>query len=83
MIAYSVGSLAVLPLTLLVLSALAAIVGRLVSLPMTFLGAVILGLAQAYAVGYLPDNPKWLPDGIDVVASVRISIPVIMLSSCC
>lgn len=80
LIAYSVGTLAVLPLTLLVLSAYAAaIVGRLVSLPMTFLGAIILGLAQAYAVGYLPDNPKWLPDGIDLVAAVRISIPVIML----
>jgi branched-chain amino acid transport system permease protein len=80
LIAYSVGSLAVLPLTLLVLNAYsAAIVGRLVSLPMTFLGAVILGLAQAYAVGYLPENPSWLPEGVDLVASLRISIPVIML----
>jgi branched-chain amino acid transport system permease protein len=80
LIAYSVGSLAVLPLTLLVLNAYAAaILGRLVSLPMTFLGAVILGLAQAYAVGYLPENPSWLPEGIDLVASLRVSIPVIML----
>jgi branched-chain amino acid transport system permease protein len=80
LIAYSVGSLAVLPLTLLVLNAYAAaIVGRLVNLPMTFLGAVILGLAQAYAVGYLPENPSWLPDGIDLVASLRISIPIIIL----
>ncbi len=59
LIAYSVGSLAVLPLTLLVLNAYAAaIVGRLVSLPMTFVGAIILGLAQAYAVGYLPAEPE-------------------------
>jgi branched-chain amino acid transport system permease protein len=80
LIAYSVGSLAVLPLTLLVLNAYAAaIVGRLVSLPMTFLGAIILGLAQAYAVGYLPQNPSWLPEGIDVVTSLRVAIPVIML----
>jgi branched-chain amino acid transport system permease protein len=80
LIAYSVGSLAVLPLTLLVLNAYAAaIVGRLVSLPMTFLGAIILGLAQAYAVGYLPQNPSWLPEGLDVVTSLRVAIPVIML----
>jgi branched-chain amino acid transport system permease protein len=80
LIAYSVGSLAVLPLTLLVLNAYsAAIVGRLVSLPLTFLGAIILGLAQAYAVGYLPANPSWLPQGVDLVASLRIAIPVIML----
>ena len=80
LIAYTTGSLAVLPLTLLVLNAYAAaIVGRLVSLPMTFLGAVILGLIQAYAVGYMPENPDWLPDGIDVVTSLRVAIPVIML----
>jgi branched-chain amino acid transport system permease protein len=72
--------LEVLSLTLLVINAYAAaIVGRLTSLPMTFLGAVILGLAQSYAVGYLPQNPDWLPEGIDLVASLRLAIPVIML----
>lgn len=80
LIAYSTGSLAVLALTLLVLNAYAAaIIGRLVSLPMTFAGAIIVALAQAYAVGYLPENPDWLPDGVDLVASLRISIPVIIL----
>ncbi len=72
--------LSVLNLTLLTINAYAAaIVGRLVSLPLTFLGAVILGLVQSYAVGYLPENPTWLPDGIDVVTSLRLAIPVIML----
>jgi branched-chain amino acid transport system permease protein len=42
-------------LTLLVLSAYAAaMVGRLKSLPLTFLGAILLGLMQSYAIGYLP-----------------------------
>jgi branched-chain amino acid transport system permease protein len=72
--------LSVLTLTLLVLNAYAAaIVGRLVSLPMTFLGAVILGLAQSYAIGYMPRNPGWLPDNVDIVGPLRLSIPVIML----
>ncbi|WP_334142571.1 branched-chain amino acid ABC transporter permease [Rhabdothermincola sp.] len=72
--------LEVMALTLLVVNAYAAaIVGRLVSLPMTFLGAAILGLAQSYAVGYLPQNPDWLPDGIDLVTSLRLAIPVVML----
>ncbi len=70
----------VLTLTLLVLNAYsAAIVGRLVSLPLTFLGAVILGLLQSWAIGYLPQNPDWLPDKWDLVAPMRLSIPVIML----
>lgn len=72
--------LEVLTLTLLVLNAYAAaIVGRLANLPMTFVGAIILGLAESYAVGYMPSNPDWLPDGIDIVTSLRLSIPVIML----
>src|SRR5690606_13719547 len=58
----------------------AAVVGRLTSLPMTFLGAVILGLAQSYGVGYLPKNPQWLTDlDIEIVSSMRLAIPVIML----
>src|SRR5690606_28306137 len=48
LIADQVG-LEVLTLTLLVVNAYAAaVVGRLTSLPMTFVGAVILGLAQSY-----------------------------------
>ena len=41
-------------LTLLVVNAYAAaVVGKLRSLPMTFLGALILGLIEAYVAGYL------------------------------
>jgi branched-chain amino acid transport system permease protein len=37
----------------------AALVGRLRSLPMTFVGAILLGLIQSYAVGYLPSGDSW------------------------
>jgi branched-chain amino acid transport system permease protein len=44
-------------LTLLALNGFAAaVVGRLRSLPMTFLGALVLGLITYYAEGYLPDH---------------------------
>jgi len=42
-------------LTLLVLNVIAAaILGRLKSLPLTFAGGIILGLLEAYVVGYAP-----------------------------
>lgn len=42
-------------LTLLIVSAFAAaVLGRLQNLPLTFVGALILGLAQSYVVGYIP-----------------------------
>ena len=61
-------------LTLLVLNAYgAAMVGRLTSLPMTFLGALLLGLVQELA------NVTWLwPDG-DVFIRVQLAIPGIFL----
>jgi branched-chain amino acid transport system permease protein len=44
-------------LTLLIVNAYAAaMIGRLRNLPMTFLGAVILGLADAYAISYVDDT---------------------------
>ena len=47
-------SLSPLPLTLLIVDAYAAaVIGRLRSLPMTFAGALVLGLANDYGVGYL------------------------------
>jgi branched-chain amino acid transport system permease protein len=59
-------------LTLLVVNAYAAaMVGRLRSVPLTFVGALVLGLAESYAVGYLPS------DGI--FANVRLAIPMLML----
>jgi branched-chain amino acid transport system permease protein len=51
----------------------AAIVGRLRSLPLTFLGAMILGVAESMAVGYAPasildDLTAILPMGLLIVA---------------
>ena len=51
----------------------AAIVGRLHSLPLTFLGAMILGLAESLAVGYVPGNflndvTAVLPMGMLIIA---------------
>ncbi|HEY6429646.1 MAG TPA: ABC transporter permease [Acidimicrobiales bacterium] len=44
-------------LTLLIVDAYAAsVIGRLRSIPMTFVGAIILGLAVSYSVAYLPAN---------------------------
>ena len=73
--------LEVLSLTFLVVNAYAAaIVGRLVSLPLTYLGALILGLIENYAVGYLPKNPEWLTEaGWDFATTLRLAIPVVML----
>ena len=61
-------------LTLLVLNAYgAAMIGRLTSLPMTFLGALFLGLCQELT------NVSWLwPDG-DVFLRVRLAIPGLFL----
>lgn len=50
-------SLSATALTLLIVNAYAAsVIGRLRSIPMTFVGAIILGLAIAYSVAYLPQN---------------------------
>jgi branched-chain amino acid transport system permease protein len=59
-------------LTFLVINAFAAaMLGQLRSLPLTFLGAVILGLGQQYLVGYLPTTQ--LLDGL------QASLPSILL----
>lgn len=45
-------------LTLLVISAYAAaMLGKLTNLPMTYVGAMALGLAQSYVIGYVQDVP--------------------------
>ena len=45
-------------LTLLIVNAYAAsVIGRLRSIPMTFVGAIVLGLSITYSVAYLPQNP--------------------------
>ena len=59
-------------LTLLVVNAYAAaMVGRLRSVPLTFVGAMVLGLIESYAVGYLPS------DGI--FTNLRVAMPTLML----
>ncbi|WP_246002277.1 ABC transporter permease [Allorhizocola rhizosphaerae] len=59
-------------LTLLVMSAYAAAVaGRLLSLPWTFVGALLLGLSQSYAVGYLPTT--------GALSGLRAAIPALFL----
>jgi branched-chain amino acid transport system permease protein len=55
----------------------AAIVGRLRSLPLTFLGAMILGVAYSMAVGYAPasildDLTDILPMGLLIVALILL-----------
>lgn len=86
LLAGSQGTLTVIPLTLLVVNAYAAAMfGRLKSLPLTFVGALILGLAESYAVGYLPTDTTvtsvfgWQPTTPISLAGLRPAIPVIFL----
>ena len=59
-------------LSLLIVSAYAAaIFGRLKSLPMTFVGAVVVGCMEAYMAGYLPQN--------DYLPGLRLAAPAILL----
>src|SRR3546814_17037574 len=61
-------------LTLLVLNAYgAAMVGRLTSLPMTFAGALLLGLLQD------PTNVTWLWPAGDVFLRLRLALPGLFL----
>lgn len=62
-------------LTLLVISAYAAaMLGKLTNLPMTYLGAMGLGIAQSLVIGYLDDLP--LVGGVTGLPAV---IPVVFL----
>jgi branched-subunit amino acid ABC-type transport system permease component len=67
------GGLDVNALTLLVLDAIAAAMfGRLRSLPRTFVGAIVLGLASSYVLAYFPTTWSW-------ASNFRISLPMISL----
>jgi branched-chain amino acid transport system permease protein len=55
----------------------AAIVGRLRSLPLTFLGAMILGIAESMAVGYVPSNI--LDDVTDILPMGLLILALIIL----
>lgn len=59
-------------LTLLVINAYAAaMLGRLKSLPLTFAGAMVLGVLESLAVGYLPTDGFW--------STIRPVIPALFL----
>jgi branched-chain amino acid transport system permease protein len=86
LLAGSQGALSHTALTLLVINAYgAAMFGRLRSLPLTFLGAIVLGLAQSYAVGYLElDAPFGSIAGLNLptelsLNGVRSAIPILTL----
>ncbi len=67
-------------LTLLFINAYAvAVVGRLRSLPGAFLGAVILGLAQSYAIGYIPQDATL--GGETSLLGFTIQLPEVSLQS--
>lgn len=70
-------TLSAVPLTLLIVNAYgAAIFGRLQSLPLTFLGAMVLGLATSYGIGYLSS----LPDDVEPYARGLVdALPAIVL----
>lgn len=60
-------------LTLLVIDAFAAAMfGKLKSIPRTFVGAAVLGLAATYVLAYFPSSWSWTSD-------FRISLPMIVL----
>jgi branched-chain amino acid transport system permease protein len=73
--------LAVIPLTLLVVNAYAAaVIGRLRSLAMTVVGAIIIGLLQSYAVGYLPTSTvSWLQRLPDTIPIIVLFIALLVL----
>jgi branched-chain amino acid transport system permease protein len=69
-------NLAALPLTLLIVNAYAAaMIGRLRSLPMTFVGALVVGLANDWVVGYLPK----IHTGAQYLSGIRDVTPVAIL----
>ncbi|TAM83269.1 MAG: ABC transporter permease [Jatrophihabitans sp.] len=60
-------------LTLLVIDAFAAAMfGRLRSIPRTFVGSIVLGLAATYVLAYFPSTWSW-------TSNFRISLPMIVL----
>ncbi|WP_371657597.1 ABC transporter permease [Streptomyces sp. NBC_00280] len=59
-------------LSLLIVSAYtAAVFGRLRSVPLTFIGAVVIGCTESYLTGYLPQN--------DYLPGLRLAAPALLL----
>lgn len=58
----------------------AAVIGRLSSLTRTFVGALVVGLAQAYAQGYLRTNPAWVTEhDLNITDNLRAIVPMVIL----
>ncbi|MFN8053077.1 MAG: ABC transporter permease [Acidimicrobiales bacterium] len=73
-----------LALTLLVVNCYAAaVVGKLRSLPLTFLGALILGLGEAYCGAYLTKFLNWLTGSTSIgwfsLSGFQFALPALML----
>ena len=67
------GALEATALTFLVIDAsAAALFGRLRSIPLTFVGAIVLGLASTYLVAYAPVEWTW-------VGNLRKALPMVLL----
>jgi branched-chain amino acid transport system permease protein len=72
LIAPQLGSLDATQLSLLIVSAYtAAVFGRLRSLPMTFVGAVVVGCLESYLTGYLPSN--------SILPGLQLAAPSLLL----
>jgi branched-chain amino acid transport system permease protein len=66
-------------LTLLIVNAYAAsVIGRLRSIPMTFVGAIVLGLSIAYSVAYLPQSP-YIQGFEDAVPAIILFVALLVL----
>ena len=89
LLAGSQGSLSHIQLTLLVINAYAAAMfGRLRSLSLTFVGALVLGLGTSYAIGYLDLADirsigalgfHWVPSSAISLNGLRPALPLIAL----
>jgi branched-chain amino acid transport system permease protein len=77
LLAPNLGALQVLALTLLVFDTYpAAIVGRLKSVPLTYIGAISIGLAKSWWDGFAltATGPRW-----PSLANMRIALPAMLL----
>jgi len=74
------GALEANALTLLVIDAFAAaLFGRLRSIPRTFLGAMVLGLASTYLVAYAPGGWTWITNLRDALPMILLFVVLILL----
>src|SRR5699024_1695598 len=72
-------SLEAASLSLLIVNAYAAaIFGRLRSLPLTFVGAIVLGLTEGYLAAYLPGENQYLA-GLRPAAAVIVLFVVLLV----